>query len=426
MCTTGSGEVPSFAVDYAAVFRAFAGPALLLTPGLVVVDANQAFLDTCGRLREELVGYSVFDVFPQDPMAPGNRLRASVERVLATHEPDTMAVHRYDLPVPGRRPERSEERYWSSVTAPVLGPDGQVLLIISQVKDVTGLVRARVALDNGETLSGEETMTAALVARSRELQERNESLRRAHERESEIAMSLQRAMLPDTARERSNVAVRYRPATSALHVCGDWYDFLELGPGWLAVAVGDVVGHGLTAAGIMGQLRSALSTAMHATGQPARALKALAHYAVTVEGALATTAVQTVIDETTHTITYSRAGHPHPFCSTPTDMSSKSLTKRPICPWERWSLKWPGPSPHFPTGPVPPACSTPTDSSNAATRTSTPDWPASCRASLGTAISARNPWPTLSSPTAHHIRTAWTTTSPSSLSSSEVSWFSVG
>ncbi|WP_406423493.1 SpoIIE family protein phosphatase [Streptomyces sp. NBC_01589] len=313
MCTTGSGEVPSFAVDYAAVFRAFAGPALLLTPGLVVVDANQAFLDTCGRLREELVGYSVFDVFPQDPMAPGNRLRASVERVLATHEPDTMAVHRYDLPVPGRRPERSEERYWSSVTAPVLGPDGQVLLIISQVKDVTGLVRARVALDNGETLSGEETMTAALVARSRELQERNESLRRAHERESEIAMSLQRAMLPDTARERSNVAVRYRPATSALHVCGDWYDFLELGPGWLAVAVGDVVGHGLTAAGIMGQLRSALSTAMHATGQPARALKALAHYAVTVEGALATTAVQTVIDETTHTITYSRAGHPPPL-----------------------------------------------------------------------------------------------------------------
>ncbi|MGW3875944.1 PP2C family protein-serine/threonine phosphatase [Streptomyces sp. NPDC005055] len=316
MRTSGSGEVPWFAVDYAAVFRAIPGPALLLTPDLVIVDANQAFLETCDRSREELVGYSVFDVFPQDPqdpMAPGNRLRASVERVLASREPDTKALYRYDLPVPGRRPGHFEERYWSSVTAPVLGPDGQVVLIISQVRDVTGLVRSRVALDNGETLSRAETMTAALLARSRALQERNESLRLAHERESEIAMSLQRAMLPDTARERSNVAVRYRPATSALHVCGDWYDFLELGPGWLAVAVGDVVGHGLTAAGIMGQLRSALSTAMHATGQPARALKALARYAVTVEGALATTAVQTVIDETTHTITYSRAGHPPPL-----------------------------------------------------------------------------------------------------------------
>ncbi|MGW1544444.1 PP2C family protein-serine/threonine phosphatase [Streptomyces sp. NPDC002309] len=156
-------------------------------------------------------------------------------------------------------------------------------------------------------------MAASLLAGSQELNELNEELRRAHAREREIAVTLQRAMLPDTTRERSNVAVRYQPAVSALHVCGDWYDFCELGPGWLAVAVGDVVGHGLTAAGIMGQLRSALSTAIHATCQPARALKALAHYAATVESALATTAVQTLIDETTHTITYSRAGHPPPL-----------------------------------------------------------------------------------------------------------------
>lgn len=126
MSTTGSGEVPSFAVDYEAVFRAFAGPALLLTPGLVMVDANQAFLDTCGHSREELVGYSVFDVYPQDPqdpMAPGNRLRASVERVLATREPDTTALHRYDLWCPAARqdPPRSvtgapsPRRFWAQM-----------------------------------------------------------------------------------------------------------------------------------------------------------------------------------------------------------------------------------------------------------------------------------------------------------------------
>lgn len=90
---------------------------------------------------------------------------------------DTKVLCWYDLPVPGRRPGRFEERYWSLVTAPVLGPDGQVVLIISQVRDVTGLVRSRVALDNGETLSRAETMTAALLARSRALQKRNESLR---------------------------------------------------------------------------------------------------------------------------------------------------------------------------------------------------------------------------------------------------------
>ncbi|MFJ4467537.1 PP2C family protein-serine/threonine phosphatase [Streptomyces sp. NPDC089424] len=315
MSAPGSGQFPSFALDYTAVFRAFPGPGLLLTPDLVMVDATQDFLDRSGHSRQELVGYSVFDVFPQDPrdpQAPGNQLRASVQRVLTTREPDTMALQRYDSPVPGR-PGRREERYWSLVTAPVLGPGRQVLLILAHVKDVTTLVHARAALRNGEKLSDEEAMAASLLARSQELSKLNEELQRAYAREREIAVTLQQAMLPDTTRERSNVAVRYQPAASTMHVCGDWYDFCELGPDWLSVAVGDVVGHGLSAAGIMGQLRSALSTAMHATCQPARALKALAHYAVTVEGALATTAVQTLIDEITCTITYSRAGHPPPL-----------------------------------------------------------------------------------------------------------------
>ncbi|WP_371800425.1 PAS domain-containing protein [Streptomyces sp. NBC_01707] len=82
MRASGSGEVYSFAVDYAAVFRAILGSALLLTPDLVLVDANQAFLEACDRSREELVGFSVFDVFrrdPQDPVARGIRLRACVE-----------------------------------------------------------------------------------------------------------------------------------------------------------------------------------------------------------------------------------------------------------------------------------------------------------------------------------------------------------
>lgn len=63
-------------------------------------------------------------------------------------------------------------------------------------------------------------------------------------------------------------AVRYRPSAPALNVCGDWYAFVDL-PDHTAVAVGDVVGHGLRAAGVMGQLRSALSAAAHvAQGVP--------------------------------------------------------------------------------------------------------------------------------------------------------------
>jgi serine phosphatase RsbU (regulator of sigma subunit) len=59
----------------------------------------------------------------------------------------------------------------------------------------------------------------------------------------------------------------------------------------------------------MGQLRSALSTAIQSVEGPARALEAVGRYAHSVDGALASTAVQIVIDKAEQTITYSCAGH---------------------------------------------------------------------------------------------------------------------
>ncbi len=105
-------------------------------------------------------------------------------------------------------------------------------------------------------------------------------------------------------------AVRYQPAVSALNVCGDWYDLVDLPGARVAVAVGDVVGHGLAAACVMGQLRSALSAAVRATPGPARALDVLGLYARSLDGAESTTAVAAVIDWGTGLITYSSAGHP--------------------------------------------------------------------------------------------------------------------
>jgi len=307
------------AIDYEAVFQALPSPVLLLTPDLLMADANRAYVQVSGRALAKLLGRHVFDVFPDspaDPTATGTRtVRASLERVLATGERDTMAVQKYAVEVPGR-PGVFEERYWSPVNVPVVGADGKVSLIVHRVEEVTALVRARQLLGSapGATLSREDAMTADLLIRSQELQETNEQLRAAHARAHEVAVTLQRAMLPGTALARhSSMAMRYRPAASFLNVCGDWYDVIELDAHRLAVAVGDVVGHGLEAAGVMGQLRSALSAAIRATGRPAAALETLAQHAHTVEGALATTAVQAVIDRSEHTVTYSRAGHPPPL-----------------------------------------------------------------------------------------------------------------
>jgi serine phosphatase RsbU (regulator of sigma subunit) len=75
--------------------------------------------------------------------------------------------------------------------------------------------------------------------------------------EREIAESLQRSLLPQDLPEVSGleVAVRYLPAGPRATVGGDWYDVVEPHGGTAALVVGDVMGHGVTQAAVMGQLR---------------------------------------------------------------------------------------------------------------------------------------------------------------------------
>ncbi|MEX1651697.1 SpoIIE family protein phosphatase [Streptomyces pseudovenezuelae] len=299
--------------DYRAVFQALPGMVALLTPDLVYADVNEEFLRMAGRRREEVVGRYLFDVFPDNPNDPAStgmrNLAASLGRVLETGERDAMALQRYDVEVPGR-PGVWEERYWSPCNAPVLGADGKVELLVHRVEEVTELIRAR-----GPDGDRNRVLEAELYTRARELQEVNERLRQAHARDREVALALQDAMLP-TGRQtlHHQVAVRYRPAIGALNVCGDWYDLVDLVGGHrVGVSVGDVVGHGLAAAGVMGQLRSALSAASRVAAGPAQALNVLGRYAHVVDGAESATAVTTFIDFDHGTITYSSAGHPPPM-----------------------------------------------------------------------------------------------------------------
>ncbi|MFE4721446.1 PP2C family protein-serine/threonine phosphatase, partial [Streptomyces sp. NPDC056728] len=124
--------------------------------------------------------------------------------------------------------------------------------------------------------------------------------------------TLQEAMLhsPDL-KGHPNVAVRYQPAVGSLNESGDRYDVVDLPDDTFGVSVGDVVGHGLAAAAVMGMLRSALSAAVRALHEPAKSLEVLGLYSRSVDGALATTAVQAVIDTRNQQIAYSSAGH-HP------------------------------------------------------------------------------------------------------------------
>lgn len=135
------------------------------------------------------------------------------------------------------------------------------------------------------------------------------------ETERQLGIAVQEVMLPSEVPEAvaESVAVRYRPASEALRVGGDWYDVADLGKGRLAVAAGDVVGHGLRAAAVMGQLRSALNALTVADIGPAAAIAALDRVARHSPDATATTAVMVVIDPDLDLATYSSAGHPPPL-----------------------------------------------------------------------------------------------------------------
>jgi PAS domain S-box-containing protein len=141
-----------------------------------------------------------------------------------------------------------------------------------------------------------------------------QGLQRVHrlDQQRETALALQHAIL-GPAQLPTGFAVRYQPASRPLQVGGDWYDVVALDDGRIALIVGDCVGHGLTAATVMGQLRSACRALLFENHSPGAALAGLDRFAARLPGAKCTTAFCAVLDPETGELAYSRAGHPPPI-----------------------------------------------------------------------------------------------------------------
>jgi GAF domain-containing protein/anti-sigma regulatory factor (Ser/Thr protein kinase) len=151
-----------------------------------------------------------------------------------------------------------------------------------------------------------------------------QALSRAHLHESERALSdgLQRTMLPvrEPGIAGMTVAARYVPTGGGLQVGGDWYDVIDLPSGRTAIVIGDVQGHDVRAAGIMGQLRIALrayASEGHAPdavmSRASRFLAGLADQAPPPpEGARFATCLYMEVDPADGTLEVVRAGHPEP------------------------------------------------------------------------------------------------------------------
>jgi signal transduction histidine kinase len=175
-------------LDYELLFEESPDVLLVLlpdSPRFTAVAATKARLASTHSTLAETVGRGLFELFPDNPndvSATGtSNLRASLERVLATKAADTMAVQKYDIPLPDGG---FEVKYWSPRNLPVLSETGDVLYILHRAVDVTDLVRAG---EVGQELRGRtQDMEREVLRRSAELDAANRELREANAKLSQM------------------------------------------------------------------------------------------------------------------------------------------------------------------------------------------------------------------------------------------------
>ena len=130
-------------------------------------------------------------------------------------------------------------------------------------------------------------------------------------REGYIADQLQRAMLPDRLPQPDGVQLssRYLPAAESARLGGDWYDAIPLSAGRVALAVGDVMGHSMQSAAVMGQLRTAVQTMARLDLPPHEVLHRLDEQAHGLGHDRMATCVYAVYDPIAHRLAVANAGH---------------------------------------------------------------------------------------------------------------------
>jgi len=169
-----------------------------------------------------------------------------------------------------------------------------------------GTLAIWIELDPGRVLTAEDRTLLSLVCGFL-----GQALHRAYQidQQRETALTLQRAIL-GPSRLPTGFAVRYEPATRPLEVGGDWYDIVELPDGRIGIMVGDCVGHDLSAATVMGQLRSACRALLLQDASASQAVTAMDRFASFVPGAECATVFCGILDPGTGQLTYSSAAHP--------------------------------------------------------------------------------------------------------------------
>ncbi|MFG2149411.1 SpoIIE family protein phosphatase [Streptomyces sp. NPDC048696] len=138
-----------------------------------------------------------------------------------------------------------------------------------------------------------------------------ERLRASERRHRETAVTLQRSLLPQELEQPDDlrVAATYQPGGTDAAVGGDWYDVITLGAGRTALVIGDVMGRGVRAAAVMGQLRTAVRAYARLDLPPHEVLQLLDGLAAEIDASQIATCVYAVHDPNEGRLVYASAGH---------------------------------------------------------------------------------------------------------------------
>ncbi|POX92121.1 PAS domain S-box protein [Mycobacterium kansasii] len=242
------------------------------------------------------VGQLAREVYPE---LEGQQIYHMFDRVYQTGEPQSGSEWRLQADFDG---SGIEERFFDFVVTPRRRADGSIEGVQILFDDVTSRVRERLAAE----------------AQVEELSERYR-----HVRDSAIVM--QQALLAPSVPVVSgaDLTAQYLVAARDTAAGGDWFDTVALGDR-LVLIVGDVVGHGVEAAAVMSQLRTALRMQVWAGHTIVEALQAVEAFHDQVPGSTSATICVGSLDLATGEFQYCTAGHPPPLLVT-ADAKSRYL-----------------------------------------------------------------------------------------------------
>ncbi|MGW7353564.1 SpoIIE family protein phosphatase [Streptomyces sp. NPDC054784] len=217
----------------------------------------------------------------------------------------------------GVRPVFADSDSASSALPELLGPDCELpdghRAVLAPLRGRRRVIGAAVFLRRPErpAFEPDDLLVAAQLATHTALGVDKAVL---YGREAYIADELQRTMLPDALPQPTGctLASRYLPAAETARVGGDWYDAIPLPGSRVALVVGDVMGHSMTSAAIMGQLRTTAQTLAGLDLPPQEVLHHLDDQAQRLGSDRMATCLYAVYDPVAHRLLVANAGHPPP------------------------------------------------------------------------------------------------------------------